>query len=70
MTDVSPQSLPALTYLGGTTAMTATPMVGTPAQSYPEIYVPREEPIQDGENARLSGHGGKCARWLLNKDLR
>lgn len=49
MTDVSPTALPALTYLGGTTAMTTTPVVGTPAQSYPAIYVPREEPIQDGE---------------------
>jgi len=49
MTDVSPTALPALTYLGGTTAMTTTPVVGTPAQSNPAIYVPREEPIQDGE---------------------
>ena len=42
-------ALPELTYLGGTTAMTTTPVVGTPAQPYPDIYVPSKEPIRDGE---------------------
>jgi ribonuclease Z len=41
--------LPELTYLGGTTAMTTTPVVGSPAQPYPDIYVPSKEPIRDGE---------------------
>jgi ribonuclease Z len=49
MTDGSPTALPALAYLGGTTAMTTTPVVGTPAQPYPKVYVPSKEPIQDGE---------------------
>jgi len=42
-------ALPELTYLGGTTAMTTTPVVGSPAQPYPDIYVPTKEPIRDGE---------------------
>ena len=42
-------ALPDLTYLGGTTAMTTTPVVGTPAQPCPDIYVPSKEPIRDGE---------------------
>lgn len=49
MTNGTPGSLPALAYLGGTTAMTTTPVVGTPARPFPEIYVPGEEPIRDGE---------------------
>jgi ribonuclease Z len=42
-------ALPALTYMGGTLAMTTTPVVGTPAQSYPDIYVPAQEKLLDGE---------------------
>jgi ribonuclease Z len=42
-------ALPALTYMGGTTAMTTTPVVGRPAQPYPDIYVPSKEPIRDAE---------------------
>jgi ribonuclease Z len=41
--------LPELTYLGGTTAMTTTPVVGSPVQPYPDIYVPSKEPLRDGE---------------------
>ncbi len=49
MADETSAALPELTYLGGTTAMTTTPVVGTPAQPYPDIYVPSKEPIRDGE---------------------
>jgi ribonuclease Z len=49
MVDETSAALPELTYLGGTTAMTTTPVVGTPAQAYPDIYVPSKEPIRDGE---------------------
>lgn len=37
MTSGNSAALPALTYMGGTTAMTTTPVVGTPAQPYPDI---------------------------------
>lgn len=49
MTNETSAALPELTYLGGTTAMTTTPVVGSPTQPYPEIYVPSKEPIRDGE---------------------
>ncbi len=49
MANETSAALPALTYMGGTTAMTTTPVVGTPAQPYPDIYVPSQEPIRDGE---------------------
>ena len=49
MADETSAALPELTYLGGTTAMTTTPVVGTPAQPYPDIYLPGKEPIRDGE---------------------
>lgn len=42
-------SLPAPTYLGGTKAITLTPIVGTPKQAYAEDYVPGEEKLADGE---------------------
>jgi ribonuclease Z len=49
MAGETPAALPALTYMGGTLAMTTTPVVGTPAQSYPDIYVPAQEKLLDGE---------------------
>jgi ribonuclease Z len=49
MSGESSAALPALTYLGGTTAMTTTPVVGTPSHPYPEVFVPTKEPILDGE---------------------
>jgi ribonuclease Z len=42
-------ALPPLSYLGGTSAMTTTPVVGSPANPYPEVLVPREEELRDGE---------------------
>ena len=42
-------SLPALAHEGGTKAMTLTPVVGTPKRDYAEMFVPGEEPIEDGE---------------------
>ncbi len=41
--------LPALTYAGGTKAITQTPVVGTPKREYPEVFVPGEEQLADGE---------------------
>ena len=42
-------TLPPLAYMGGTKAMTLTPVVGTPRRAYAEMYVPGEEPLEDGE---------------------
>jgi len=42
-------SLPALAYEGGTRALTLTPVIGTPRRKYAEVFVPGEEPIEDGE---------------------
>jgi len=42
-------ALPELTYMGGTLAMTTTPVVGTPAHPYPEVFVPLWEELRDGE---------------------
>ncbi|MBP7864557.1 MAG: MBL fold metallo-hydrolase [Acidobacteria bacterium] len=41
--------LPALAYEGGTKAITRTPVVGTPKREYPEVFVPGEETLADGE---------------------
>ena len=41
--------LPPLVFMGGTKAMTLTPVVGTPKRDYAEMFVPGEEPIEDGE---------------------
>lgn len=49
MADETSAALPALTYMGGTTAMTTKPVVGKPAEPYPDVYVPSNEPIRDGE---------------------
>lgn len=45
----SSSALPELAYMGGTTALTTTPFVGTPAQPYADMYVPGQEPIRDAE---------------------
>jgi ribonuclease Z len=42
-------TLPPLAYMGGTKALTLTPVVGTPRRAYAEMYVPGEEPLEDGE---------------------
>jgi ribonuclease Z len=38
-------ALPALAHLGGTQALTTTPIVGTPARTYADTYVPGTEPL-------------------------
>jgi ribonuclease Z len=43
------QALPAPAFAGGTQAITTTPVVGTPAREYPDVFVPGEEQLQDGE---------------------
>jgi ribonuclease Z len=42
-------TLPPLSFMGGTTAMTLTPVVGKPNREYADMYVPGEEPLEDGE---------------------
>jgi ribonuclease Z len=42
-------TLPTLAFAGGTKAMTLTPVVGTPKREYAEVFIPGEEPIEDGE---------------------
>jgi len=43
------KTLPPLAFMGGTRAMTLTPIVGTPKREYAEVFVPGEEPLEDGE---------------------
>ena len=43
------KTLPPLAFMGGTKTMTLTPIVGTPRRKYAEVFVPGEEPIEDGE---------------------
>src|SRR6478735_11552129 len=42
-------ALPPLTYMGGTRALTTTPVVGAPVHPYPEMFVPLWEELRDGE---------------------
>ena len=41
--------LPLPTYAGGTKAITMTPVIGTPRREYAEMFVPGDEPLEDGE---------------------
>lgn len=43
------KDLPALAHLGGTRALTTTPVVGTPARSRSERYAPGTEELAEGE---------------------
>ena len=43
------QELPAPTHLGGTRALTTTPIVGSPAHTRPDVYVPGTEELGEGE---------------------
>ena len=43
------KTLPPLAFMGGTKAMTLTPVVGTPKREYAEMFVPGEEALEDGE---------------------
>jgi ribonuclease Z len=45
----SAAALPALAHLGGTQALTTTPIVGTPSTPYPDAYVPGAEALANGE---------------------
>jgi ribonuclease Z len=49
MTDSNPTSLPPPAFLGGTKAITLTPIVGAPRRQYAEMFVPGEEALEDGE---------------------
>ena len=49
MTEIDAASMPAPTYAGGTKAITMTPVVGTPRREYAEMFVPGDEPLEDGE---------------------
>jgi ribonuclease Z len=49
MKDKETTALPPLTFAGGTKALTPTPVVGTPRRAYAEMFVPGEEPLEDGE---------------------
>jgi ribonuclease Z len=42
-------ALPPLAFMGGTKAMTLTPVVGTPTREYAEVFIPGEETLADGE---------------------
>jgi ribonuclease Z len=42
-------TLPKPAFAGGTTAITLTPVVGTPRRAYAENYIPGEEDLEDGE---------------------
>ena len=41
--------LPVPSWAGGTTAITLTPVVGTPRREYAEMFVPGAEELEDGE---------------------
>ena len=49
MTNSNPTSLAAPAFLGGTKAITLTPVVGTPRRQYAEMFIPGEEQLEDGE---------------------
>jgi ribonuclease Z len=49
MTNNDPMSLPVPTFLGGTKAITMTPVVGTPPREYAEVFIPGAEELEDGE---------------------
>lgn len=49
MKDNETMTLPPLAFMGGTKAMTLTPIVGTPKREYAEMFVPGGEPLEEGE---------------------
>jgi len=49
MTNNDSMSLPVPTFLGGTKAITLTPVVGKPKREYAEVFIPGEEQLEDGE---------------------
>jgi ribonuclease Z len=49
MTNSESMSLPMPAFDGGTKAITMTPVVGKPRREYAEMFIPGEEPLEDGE---------------------
>jgi ribonuclease Z len=49
MTNSETMSLPPPAFMGGTKAITLTPVVGTPRREYAEMFIPGEEALEDGE---------------------
>ena len=49
MTNREFMSLPMPAFAGGTKAITMTPVVGMPRREYAEVFIPGEEPLEDGE---------------------
>ena len=49
MSDENMPKLPTPAFLGGTKAITTTPIVGVPAREYPDNFIPGEELLEDGE---------------------
>jgi len=49
MPDQMRRELPRLAHLGGTRAVTTTPIVGDPARTRPNLYVPGTEELGVGE---------------------
>jgi ribonuclease Z len=49
MTVRESNALPAPAFAGGTTAITTTPVVGSPRRAYADVFVPGEEDLEDGE---------------------
>lgn len=49
MPDENMPELPMPAFLGGTKAITTTPVAGSPAREYAENFIPGEEPLEDGE---------------------
>lgn len=49
MTSSESMSLPPPAFMGGTKAITLTPVVGAPRREYAEMFIPGEEALEDGE---------------------
>jgi ribonuclease Z len=48
MSSEQSNELPLPAFAGGTQAITTTPVVGSPSRAYPDVFVPGEEPLEDG----------------------
>jgi ribonuclease Z len=42
-------ALPAPAFAGGTRAITSTPVGGSPPRGYPEVFIPGDEDLEEGE---------------------
>jgi len=43
------EPLPEIAYLGGAKAVTRTPVIGEPKRAYPDVFIPGQEALADGE---------------------